>query len=306
MATNASTMSIGARRRKSLSIGRALAWAALILAIVVVLIPFYWVVRTALATKTELYANPSQITPPGFTLSNFARVLGQVSAADAIAAGGSGQALHFWLYLRNSVIVAGLTVIGQLFFSSLAAYAFARLNFPLRDKIFFLYIIALMIPGIVTLIPNYILIRTLGWLNTFQGIVAPAFLMSPFAVFFLRQFFLGINREVEEAAKIDGASLFRIFWGIVVPISGPPLATLGILTWIGTWNDYLWPLLIGQDESVRVLTVALGVFRSQTPQGSPDWGGLMAGATLSVLPSIALFLILGRKAINSIQFSGYK
>jgi len=199
-----------------------------------------------------------------------------------------------------------LIVAGQLLFSSLAAYAFARLRFPLRDQIFFLYIVALMIPAIVTLIPNYILIRNLGWLNTFQGIVAPYLLMSPFAVFFLRQFFLGVNREIEEAAKIDGASLFGIFARIIVPISGPPLATLGILTFIGTWNEYLWPLLVGQDENVRVLTVALGIFRSQTPQGAPDWGGLMAGAILSILPSIALFLVLGRRAINSIQFSGIK
>ncbi len=263
-------------------------------------------IRTALATKVELYANPAQITPPGFTLNNFARVLGQMSAEEAIAAGGSGQPINFFLYLRNSVIVTGLIVVGQLFFCSLAAYAFARLHFPLRDKIFFLYIAALMVPGIVTLIPNYILIRNLGWLNTFQGIVAPSILMSPFAVFFLRQFFLGINREIEESAKIDGASLFRVFWGLIVPMSIPSLTTLGILTWIGTWNEYLWPLLIGKDENVRVLTVALGVFKSQTPQGAPDWGGLMAGALLSILPSIALFLAFGRRAINSIQFSGIK
>jgi len=306
MATSASSLTITGRRRTGLNLGRALAWAALFLGLALMLVPFYWMVRTGLATKVELYANPTQITPPGFTLDNFARVLGQVSAADAIAAGGSGQALHFWLYLRNSVIVTTLIVVGQLFFSALAAYAFARLNFPLRNQVFYLYIAALIVPGVVTLIPNYVLIRGLGWLNTFQGIVAPTFLMSPFAVFFLRQFFLGINREVEEAAKIDGASLFRIFWGIVVPISGPPLATLGILTFIGTWNDYLWPLLVGPDENVRVLTVALGIFRSQTPQGAPDWGGLMAGAVLSILPSIVLFLVLGRKAINSIQFSGYK
>ncbi len=227
-------------------------------------------------------------------------------AATAQALGGSGQSLNFWLYLRNSVIVTTLIVVGQLSFSALAAYAFARLHFPLRDQIFFLYIIALMVPGIVTLIPNYVLIRDLGWLNTFQGIVAPAFLMTPFAVFFLRQFFLGINREIEEAAQIDGVSLFGIFWRIVVPLSGPPLATLGILTFIATWNEYLWPLLVGQDENVRVLTVALGVFRSQTPQGAPDWSGLMAGALLSILPSIALFVALGKRAINSIQFSGIK
>lgn len=306
MTTQASALTVAGRRRTGPSAGRILAWAALILVILTILVPFYWMMRTALATKIELYASPSQITPPGFTWNNFARVLGQVSASEAIAAGGSGQPIHFFLYLRNSVIVTVLIVAGQLLFCALAAYAFARLHFPLRDKIFFLYIGALMVPGIVTLIPNYVLIRNLGWLNTFQGIVAPYILMSPFAVFFLRQFFLGINREIEEAAKIDGASLFRIFWSLIVPISGPPLVTLGILTWIGTWNEYLWPLLIGKDESVRVLTVALGVFKSQTPQGAPDWGGLMAGALLSILPSIALFLILGRRAINSIQFSGIK
>jgi multiple sugar transport system permease protein len=293
-------------RRKGIPLGRILAWIAMALVILSILVPFYWVLRTALATKTELYANPAQITPPGFTFDNFRRVLGQVTADEAIAAGGSGQALNFFLYLRNSVIVTVLLVAGQLTFSALAAYAFARLQFPLREKIFLLYIGALMVPGIVTLIPNYILIRNLDWLNTFQGIVAPGFLMSPFAVFFLRQFFLGINREVEEAAKIDGASLFGIFTRIIVPISIPPLVTLGILTWIATWNEYLWPLLVGQDESVRVLTVALGVFRAQTPQGAPDWGGLMAGAILSILPSIVLFLVLGRRAINSIQFSGIK
>jgi multiple sugar transport system permease protein len=305
MATNASALTIVGHQKKS-PIGRILAWAALILVILSILGPFYWVIRTALATKVELYANPAQITPPGFTLNNFARVLGQVSAEEAIAAGGSGQPINFFLYLRNSVIVTALIVAGQLFFCALAAYAFARLHFPLRDKIFFLYIAALMVPGIVTLIPNYILIRNLGWLNTFQGIVAPYILMSPFAVFFLRQFFLGINREIEEAAKIDGASLFRIFWSLIVPMSIPSLTTLGILTWISTWNEYLWPLLIGKEENVRVLTVALGVFKSQTPQGSPDWGGLMAGALLSILPSIALFLVFGRRAINSIQFSGIK
>jgi multiple sugar transport system permease protein len=304
MSTQALT--IAGQRKQRLRIGRIIAWAGLILAIVVVLVPFYWMIRTALSSNRELYANPTNPAPVGFTLINFARVLGQVDLVTSQAAGGSGQALNFFLYLRNSTIVAILLVTGQLFFSALAAYAFARLNFPLRSQLFFLYVAALMVPGIVTLIPNYILIRNLGWLNTFQGIVAPGFLMSPFAVFFLRQFFLGINREVEEAAKIDGLSLFGCFWRIIVPLSGPPLTTLGILTWIGTWNDYLWPLLIGKDENVRVLTVALGVFKSQTPQGAPDWSGLMAGALLSILPSIVLFLVLGRRAINSIQFAGYK
>ena len=294
------------RPARRLSIGRILSWAALIFAILVVLVPFWWVLRSALSTNRAMLANPRSFLPVGFTWLNFARVLGGVDPATARELGGSGQSINFWLYLRNSAIVTITIVAGQLFFSSLAAYAFARLRFPLRDQVFGLYIIALMVPGIVTLIPNYILIRNLGWINTFQGIIAPYFLMTPFAVFFLRQFFLGINREIEEAARIDGVSLFGSFWRIIVPLSGPPLATLGILTFIATWNEYLWPLLVGQDEHVRVLTVALGVFRSQTPQGSPDWSGLMAGAILSILPSVALFLVLGRRAINSIQFSGIK
>lgn len=293
-------------RRKRISFGRILAWFALFVSIMMVLIPFWWMIRTALSTNRELYANPTVWLPVGFTLDNFGRILGFVDTSEAIAAGGSGQTLNFWLYLRNSIIVTTLVVAGQLFFSALAAYAFARLKFPFRNQIFFLYIAALIVPAIVTLIPNYILMRNLNWLNTFQGIVAPYFLMTPFAVFFLRQFFLGINSEIEEAAKIDGASLFRVFWSLVIPISGPPLATLGILTFITIWNEYLWPLLVGQDESVRVLTVALGIFRSQTPQGAPDWSGLMAGALLGILPSLLLFAFFGRKAINSIQFSGYK
>ncbi len=294
------------QRRRRLSLGRILAWAALMLAILAVLLPFYWVIRTALSTNRGLLVAPGSVLPVDMTWLNFARVLGQVDADTSRSLGGSGQSLNFWLYLRNSIIVTGLIVTGQIFFSALAAYAFARLRFPLRDQIFFLYIVALMVPGIVTLIPNYILIRDLGWLSTFQGIVAPTFLMTPFAVFFLRQFFLNINREIEEAAKIDGVSLFGIFWRIVIPLSGPPLSTLAILTFIATWNEYLWPLLVGQDEQVRVLTVALGVFRAQTPQGAPDWTGLMAGAILSILPSVLLFLVLGRRAINSIQFSGIK
>jgi multiple sugar transport system permease protein len=125
-------------------------------------------------------------------------------------------------------------------------------------------------------------------------------------VFFLRQFFLGVNREIEEAAKIDGAGLFGIFWKIVLPMSVAPLTTLAILTFITEWNDYLWPFLVGKDESVRVLTVALGIFRSQTPQGAPDWGGLMAGAVVAMVPILILFGLTGRKAIDSIQFSGIK
>lgn len=293
--------------RKPISIGRILAWAALIVMLLITLAPFWWVIRTSLSTNRELFANATSLLPAGLTFGNYLRVLGFLDTEAALAMGGSGQKINFFLYLRNSVIVSTLVVVGQLLFSSLSAYAFARLRFPFREKIFLLYLAALMIPGIVTLIPNYIFVRNLNWFNTFQGIVAPVLLFSPFTVFFLRQFFLGINRELEEAARLDGTGVFGTFVRIILPISTPPLVTMGILTFIGTWNEYLWPLLVGsKEEATRVLTVALGIFRSQTPQGSPDWTGLMAGAMLSALPGIILFLVLGKRILNSIQFSGYK
>jgi multiple sugar transport system permease protein len=305
MTTQVATMPHSTPRKK-IKWGRIAAWTLMIVLIFLTLFPFWWVVRTAFSTNKLLFTDTTSLLPVGFTLDNFARVLGLQSTAEAVAAGGSGQTINFFLFMRNSFIVTILLVTGQIFFCALAAYAFARLHFPLRDKIFFVYITALMVPGIVTLIPNFILIRNLGWLDTFQGIIAPKFLMTPFAVFFLRQFFLTINREVEEAAKIDGASLFGVFWTIVLPMSMAPLVTLGILTFIAEWNDYLWPFLVGKDESVRVLTVALGIFRSQTPQGAPDWGGLMAGAVVTMIPTLILFGLAGRKAIDSIQFSGIK
>ncbi len=305
MTTQAATMPRSTAGPK-LSWGRIAAWAVMILLIFITLFPFWWVLRTALSTKALIYSNATSLLPAGFTLDNFARVLGLLSTEEAVAAGGAGQSINFFLFVRNSFIVTTLLVVGQIFFSALAAYAFARLQFPLRDKIFFIYLTALMVPGIVTLIPNFILIRNLGWLDTFQGIVAPKFLMTPFAVFFLRQFFLTVNREVEEAAKIDGASLFGVFWRIVLPISIAPLTTLAILVFITEWNEYFWPFLVGKDENVRVLTVALGIFRSQTPQGMLDWGGMMAGAIVAMVPTLILFGLAGKKAIDSIQFSGIK
>ena len=155
-------------------------------------------------------------------------------------------------------------------------------------------------------IPNFILVREMNLLNTYVGIAAPVLLMTPFAVFFLRQFFLGVNREVEEASSIDGASIWTSFVRVVVPMTVPALTTLAIITLISTWNNYLWPLIIGSDESVRVLTVALGIFRSQTPQGAPDWTGLMAGTTLAIIPTFVIFLLLGRRILDSIQFTGFK
>jgi len=281
-------------------------WTAVVVITLVTLFPFYWCARTALTFPRAVYSRPTSFLPPQLTFGNFQRVLGLVDAATPVKLGGSGQKINFFIFLRNSIVVSILITVGQTFFSAAAAYAFARLHFPLSRQIFGVYLSALMVPGIVLLIPNFILIKTMGWLDTYQGIAAPAFFMSPFAVFFLRQFFLGMNKELEEAALVEGAGRVRIFFQIAIPLSMTAIATLAIITFIYSWNDYLWPLLIGKKESVRMLTVALGVFRQQGAQNAPDWAGLMAGTTLAILPTLVLFLAVGKRVINSIGFTGFR
>lgn len=292
--------------RTRLNPGRVVAWACLIVLMLLTLFPFYWMLRTALSNNTQLAGHPNALLPVETTLGAFKRVLGLSTVAEAQAQGGSGASVNFWLYLRNSLVVATITTVCQVFFSAMAAYAFARLRWPGRDKVFALFLAALMVPPIFTTLPNFVLIKNLGLLNSFAGIILPGAFMTPFAIFFLRQFFLGISRELEEAAMIDGAGHRRIFFGMIIPMSTAPIATLAILTYINSWNDYFWPLLVGQQEKVRVLTVALGIFRSQTPQGSPDWAGLMAATLIAALPMILLFLLFARKITNSIGFSGIK
>jgi multiple sugar transport system permease protein len=293
----------------SLTWGNVMLWVFLFLFVFITLFPFYWVIRTALSDPDSVYAYASDLLPHEPSLFNFQRVLGLIDPTTLVGQDTSrlsAGTLNFWIYLRNSFIVSGLITLGQTFFSTMAAYAFARLRFPLREQIFFLFLTGLMIPGIVLFIPNFVLIRQLGWIGTIQGIVAPAFLMSPFAIFFLRQFFLSLNTDLEEAAKLDGSTAFGVFWRIALPLTLGPLLTIGLLTFVASWNDYLWPFLVGRDEDIRVLTVALAIFRSQTPQGGPDWAGLMAGTIVSIVPTVLIFIFFGRRIVDSIQFSGFK
>lgn len=285
---------------------RVVVWIMVILLLIVTLFPFYWALRTALSTQRAMLADPLSLLPADFTWGAFRAALGLVDAEEAIAAGGAARTFNFWRYLGNTILVSTLVAVGQVFFSAMAAYALARLRFPLKNFVFLLFVAALMVPVIVLLIPNFVLIYELGWVGTYQGIIAPTVLMSPYAVFFLRQFFLGINRDLEEAAYLDGAGFFEVFWRIVMPISQGPVLTLGLIVFVTQWNDYLWPFLVAREENVRVLTVALSVFRSQTPQGSPDWPGLMAGTLLTALPIMVIFLLLGRRLTTSLQFTGIK
>lgn len=293
-------------KRPRPSVGRIAAWVVLWAFILLTLFPFYWMLRTALSNGRSLAGDSGSLLPADFTWGAFKRVLGLSTVQEAQAEGGSGASINFWLYLRNSAIVSTGVTVGQVFFSAMAAYAFSRLEWRGRDKVFGLFLTALLVPPIFTGLPNFLTVKSLGLLNTLPGIILPSFFMTPFAVYFLRQFFLGIPKEIDEAARLDGASHFRTFFRIILPMSTAPVVTLGILQFIASWNDYFWPLLVGQTENSRVLTVALGVFRSQTPQGTPDWAGLMAATLVAAVPILVLYLIFGRRIVNSIGFSGIK
>lgn len=285
-----------------LSPGRALAWVMLAGFIVCSLFPLWITLKTALVPSATLFDQATLLVPVEVTLDNFRRVLGLAPINPATPS----TPINFALALRNSLIFTLLTVGGQIFFSALAAYAFARIRFIGSTVIFYLFIAATMIPAIVLFIPNFVLIRQLGWLNTFQGMVAPTLLMSPFAVFFLRQFFLSTPRELEEAARIDGATPFRTFWSVVLPVHKSAIATLAILLSINAWNDFFWPFLVGRDAEVRVISVALSAFKTQQQSGNPDWTGLTAATVLSIVPVVVLLVLFGRRVVESLQFSGLK
>ena len=288
------------------SVGRGLAWTFMALVVFVSIFPFYWMLRTALSSNNALYSGSNSLLPVRFSWGGFERVFGVQSGQAALDAGGAGQAINFWRYLFNSIVVSTLVTAGQILFSAMAAYAFARLRWRNRDRVFGFFLAGLMVPSIFTLLPNFTVIKTLGLIDTLLGIALPSMLMTPFAVFFLRQFFLGISAEVEEAARIDGASNFGVFFRLIIPMSAAPITTLAILTYIASWNDYFWPLMVSYTDRSRVLTVGLGVFKSQTPQTGPDWSGLMAATLVAALPMLILFMVFAKRIVNSIGFSGIK
>ncbi len=311
-------------------VGRVTAWAVLGVVLVASLFPVYWSLRTSLTNNRSLFEQPSNPLPPDPTTFNFERVLniGEITRAEIEAAGANDAKFSIVRAVANSVIVATTITIFQVFFCAMAAYAFARLRFRGREAMFTVYLSALMIPPIFALIPNFLFVRDLqlrlglftidlswlpfqndngGYVNTYIGLMLPFLFMTPFAVFFLRQFFIGISREVEEAAVLDGAGHLRRFFQVILPMSIAPLATLALITYITAWNEFLWPFTVGKDEEIRVVTVALNDFKNQTPGlVRPDWSGLMTATFVAGAPIIALFAVLGRKVVDSIGFSGIK
>ncbi len=286
--------------------GRVAAWAALAAMLVVTLAPLLVMLRTAFEHPSAVMESAGRWWMQEPTVVNFRRAVGAISHEQSLVLGGSGAEINFLGALGRSLLFTALVVVMQTASSAMAAYAFARLEFPGKRVLFMLFMASMMLPGVVLFIPNFILVRDLGWLNTMAGMVAPFALMSGFAIFFLRQFFLAMPRDLEEAALLDGASPWLTFRKIALPLNVTPLATIAMLTGIGAWNEFFWPYIVAPDEASQLLPVALLSFKAQSPQGAIDWTGLMAAASIALIPTLVLLLLAGRRVVESVQFSGGK
>lgn len=204
----------------------------------------------------------------------------------------------------NSIIQTGIIVTFQVLFSILAAYAFSVLEFPGRQLLFYFVLGSLMVPFQLTFIPNFLLISKLGWANTYAGLTVP-FLASAFGVFLLRQFFMSVPKDLHDAAIIDGASNWRYLWAILVPLSKGSISAFGIFSFLSAWSQYLWPLIITNDESMRTIQIAIRFFLFDQERGA-DWGAVMASAIIAMLPTLFIFLIAQRQLVKGIAMTGLK
>ncbi|MAY51300.1 MAG: carbohydrate ABC transporter permease [Microbacterium sp.] len=277
------------RRRRRRGFGpRALTYTVLTVGLVLWLIPFVWMLLGSLKTQGEILQRPPTWLPQNPTLENFAAWFGP---------------LDFWQFFANSAIVAVFTVLGNLVFCSMVGYALAKMEFPGKRLLFLLVMVTLMVPGVVTFVPLFVMVSSLGLVNTYPALILP-FVTAPVGVFLMRQFMLGIPEPLLEAARLDGAGEWRIFTRIVMPLCGPPLATLGILTFLSSWNNFLWPLVAAQTEEMYTLPVALSLY--STGQNATNYGLLLAGSVLVITPIILLFVFLQRWFIRGVATTGLK
>ena len=265
-----------------------LATGLLLVAALLVSFPFLWMIRTSLLSEVDAAKFPPVWIPPTLNLDSY---------EDALTI------QPFARYILNSLFVASIAILSQLLTASMGAYAFARLRFPGRDRLFLLYLATMLIPGQVTIVPFFVLVSRMGWVDSYMGLIVPG-MFSVFITFMLRQFFLSIPMELEDAAKIDGASYLRTYATIVLPLSKPALATASIFIFIGSWGSFLWPLLIIRTRELR--TVPLGLAAFQLQQGHTDIPQLMAGSTMAIIPIIIVFLMLQRYYVEGIALTGVK
>lgn len=268
--------------------GYIIAYFILVLGVVVSLFPYFLALLTALKPPDQIFSSSAWSLPHPATLQNFIDVVTKY---------------NFLAFIWHSLLYAAILTIGQLIFSTLAAYAFARMRFPGRNQIFWLYLATLMVPNIVTLIPLFIILRTFSLVNTWVGLVLPFVLGTPFGIFLMRQFFLTIPRDLENAARIDGAGLMQIIFRVILPLSRPILATLAIITFVQAWNTFLWPLIITDTDDLRVLTVGISAFQSNF---GTQWNLMMAAGFIALGPLLILFFLFQKNIVRSIHMSGFK
>ena len=277
------------RKRTRMLTQRTLIYLVLGVVALLVVLPLFWMLSTSLKPKAQWFTREIHWLPITFTLDNYRALFAN-----------SSTPIVRWFF--NSLFVASATTVLVLSVDALAAYAYARLEFRGRRALYALLLATLFLPGIMFLIPNFLTVFRLGLLNNYLGVILPG-LAGVFGVFFLRQFFESIPKTLEEAAEIDGASTFQIFTRIVLPLSKPALATLGILTFLGSWNDFLWPLLILRDRALQTLPPGL-----RTLQGAytSEYGLMMAGAVVVAVPVLILYLFLQRYIVESVASTGLK
>lgn len=281
-----------AQRRRQFDWGRAVIWVILVLGSIVMLLPIAWMVSTSLKVPAQIFKFPPEWIPNPFAWQNFP---------------DSMTAMPFARYIANTLVITGANMIGVLLSASLAAYAFARLRFPGRDLLFWLLMSTLMLPQAVILIPRYIEFRYLNWIDTWLPLIVPSFfsagLGSAFFIFLLRQFFRSIPRELSDAAKVDGASEFRIYWQLIMPLSRPAITVVLIFTFLDNWNNFLEPLIILSTPDNFTVALGLATFRGLF---TTQWHLLMAASTIMILPVVALFLVLQRYFVRGVILTGLK
>jgi multiple sugar transport system permease protein len=254
---------------------------------IVVIAPFLWMILTSFKDMSEIYVYPPKWLPEKFNFDNYVNAF---------------TAAPFGRYYLNSLIVAFAVTLGQLITCSMAAFAFARLRFKGRDILFYIFLGTMMIPYNVTMIPSFMVLYWLGWIDSYYALIVPG-LASAFGTFLLRQFFITIPRELEEAAYIDGASRFQVLRRIIVPLAKPALATLAIFTFMGVFNDFIWALIVINSEQMQTVQLGLAIFRDRY---LTEWDLLMAGSVTAVLPILIVFFFAQKYFIKGITLSGLK
>jgi multiple sugar transport system permease protein len=280
------------RRRHRAGIGEPSAqpWVYVVLTggLVLLVGPFIWMLLGSFRPDRELKAVPPSWLPQHPTLHNYTELL---------------QSGNFPQYFFNSAVVAIAVTLGNLLFCSMLGYAFAKLRFPGKQPLFAVVLATLMVPGVVTFVPLFVLVSNLGMSNSFAGLIFP-FLAGPFGVFLMRQFMMGLPDELIDAARVDGAGEWRIFTRVIMPLCKPALATLGILTFLTSWNNFLWPLVVAQSDDKYTLPVGLAIYA--IGENKADYGLLMAGSVVIVAPILLVFVALQRFFVQGIAMTGIK